>query len=367
MEEAMDHQLNIDRRSFLGRAAASLAATRLGMLGSAAAQTSCAVLGASNEGDMPSLQGATAWFNSAPLTTDELRGKVVLVEFWTYSCINWLRTQPYVRAWAERYRDRGLVVIGVHAPEFTFEKDLANVRRAARELRVDYPIAVDNDHAVWRAFNNAYWPALYFVDAAGKVRHHQFGEGDYERSERMIQRLLAEAGRTGIDTNLVGPQGKGAEAAADWGSLKSEENYLGYDRTRRFASPGGAVYAERRAYAVPRRLELNQWALSGQWTMHGEAAALNSAAGKITYRFHARDVHLVMGPAVRGTSVRFQVRIDGQVPGGAHGGDVDALGNGIALEPRLYQLIRQTSSIAERQLEIEFLDPGVEAFAFTFG
>jgi len=316
---------------------------------------------------LPSLGSATTWLNSPPMTAAGLRGKVVLIEFWTYTCINWLRSHPYVRAWAEKYKDHGLVVIGVHAPEFAFERNVDNVRRAAKDLRVNYPIAIDNDYAIWRAFKNDYWPALYFVDAQGRIRHHQFGEGGYEQSEMVIQRLLAEAGIGGIGDGLVSVDARGLEAAADWGSLKSPENYVGYERTENFASPGGAVADERRVYAAPARLGLNQWALSGDWTVGKQAIVLNKANGRIAYRFHARDLHLVMGPATRGTSVRFRVLIDGQPPGGAHGLDVDDRGNGTVTEQRLYQLIRQPKPIVDRQFEIEFLDIGVEAFAFTFG
>ncbi len=319
------------------------------------------------EGELPSLGIATAWLNSPPLTATGLRGRVVLIDFWTYTCINWLRSLPYVRAWAEKYRDQGLVVIGVHAPEFAFEKNVDNVRRAAKEMRVDYPVAIDNDHAVWRAFNNQYWPALYFVDAQGHIRHHHFGEGEYEQSERIIQQLLAEAGHAGSGHDLVAVDGGGAEAAADWASLRSPENYLGYQRTENFASPGGAVLDQGRVYAAPARLRLNQWALSGDWTVRTGATALNKANGRITYRFHARDLHLVMGPAVRGQSVRFRVLIDGEPPGTAHGIDVDDQGNGTVTEQRLYQLIRQPAAIADRLFEIEFLDSGAEVFAFTFG
>jgi thiol-disulfide isomerase/thioredoxin len=319
------------------------------------------------EGELPSLGRATEWLNSPPLTASGLRGKVVLIDVWTYTCINWLRTLPYVRAWAEKYKNQGLVVIGVHAPEFAFEKNLDNVRRAAKEMRVEYPIAIDNNFALWRAFKNQYWPALYFVDAQGQIRHHHFGEGEYKRSERVIQQLLSEAGMRGIGQELVSVDARGAEVAADWGSLKSPENYVGYDRTENFASSGGAVLDKQRIYAVPARLRLNQWALSGDWTVKKQATVLNKANGRIAYRFHARDLHLVMGPAARGTSVRFRVRIDGQPPGAAHGIDVDDKGNGTAAEQRLYQLIRQPKPIAERQFEIEFLDSGVEAFAFTFG
>jgi len=319
------------------------------------------------EGEFPSLGGATAWLNSPPLTPEGLRGKVVLVDIWTYTCINWLRTLPYVRAWAAKYKDQGLVVIGVHSPEFPFEKDRENVRRSAKAMMVDYPIAVDSDHAVWRAFNNEYWPALYLVDAKGKIRYHQFGEGEYERTEKVIQQLLAEAGAGGAGRGLTPVDAHGPEVAADWRDLKSGENYVGYERTENFASPGGAPSGRRRVYAAPAALRLNQWALVGDWTVERGAVALNKAPGRIAYRFHARDLHLVMGPAPRGTPVRFTVLVDGHPPGAGHGVDVDAQGNGTATEQRLYQLIRQPKPIADREFEIEFLDPGVEAFVFTFG
>jgi thiol-disulfide isomerase/thioredoxin len=319
------------------------------------------------EGEMPSLAGASGWLNSQPLTVAGLRGSVVLVDFWTYTCINWLRTLPYLRAWAEKYEDHGLVVIGVHTPEFEFEHDLDNVRRAAEDMRVDYPIAIDNDYAIWSAFNNRYWPALYLVDAQGQVRHHRFGEGDYEQSEMIIQQLLTEAGGGGIDHDLVSVDARGAEAAADWDSLRSPENYLGYERTENFASPGGAAWDERRSYAVPERLRLNHWALAGDWTVQAQAPVLNQAGGRIAYRFHARDLHLVMGPAARGTSVRCRVLVDGQPPGAAHGSDVDDQGNATVTDQRLYQLVRQPGPVTERTFEVTFLDPGVEAYAFTFG
>ena len=319
------------------------------------------------EGEFPSLAGATEWLNSPPLSASGLRGKVVLIDVWTYTCINWLRTLPYVRAWAEKYKNQGLVVIGVHSPEFAFEHNVDNVRRQAKDMRVDYPIAIDNDFAIWRAFKNQYWPALYFVDAQGHIRHHQFGEGEYEKSEMVIQQLLAETGIGGIGPELVSVDARGAEAAADWGSLKSPENYVGYERTENFASPGGAVLDKRRVYAAPARLRLNHWALAGDWTVEKQAIVLNKPNGRIAYRFHARDLHLVMGPSARGTSVRFRVLIDGRRPGAAHGIDVDDQGNGTVTEQRLYQLIRQPKPIADRQFEIEFLDSGVEAFAFTFG
>jgi thiol-disulfide isomerase/thioredoxin len=319
------------------------------------------------EGELPSLGGATEWLNSPPLTGAGLRGKVVLIDVWTYTCINWLRTLPYVRAWAEKYKNQGLVVIGVHSPEFAFEKNIDNVRRAAKDMRVDYPIAIDSDFAIWRALKNQYWPALYFVDAQGHIRHHHFGEGEYAESEMIIQQLLSEAGIGGIDHKLASVDARGAEAAADWGSLKSSENYVGYERTANFASPGGAVLDKRRVYAAPERLRLNHWALSGDWTVEKQLTVLNKPNGRIAYRFHARDLHLVMGPAARGASVRFRVLIDGQPPGAAHGIDVDEQGNGTVTDQRLYQLIRQPNSIADRQFEIEFLDSGLEAFAFTFG
>ena len=320
-----------------------------------------------SQSELASLERANEWLNSPPLTASALRGKVVLIDFWTYTCINWQRTLPYVRAWAEKYKDRGLVVIGVHSPEFSFEKNTTNVRWAVKALQVDYPVAVDSEHVIWRAFNNQYWPALYFIDAQGRVRHYHFGEGSYEQSEMVIQRLLAEAGVGGLRDDLVSTDARGLEAAADWGSLKSPENYVGYGRTENFASPGGAVRDAPRAYALPARLRLNEWALSGDWTMKSEAVVLNKAHGRIAYRFHGRDLHLVMGPAAPGTSVRFRVLIDEQPPGAAHGTDVDENGSGTVTEQRLYQLIRQPRPIADRQFEIEFLGSGVEAFAFTFG
>jgi thiol-disulfide isomerase/thioredoxin len=313
------------------------------------------------------LRSATLWLNSRPVMAADLRGKVVLIEFWTYTCINWLRSLPYVRAWAQKYQNQGLVVIGVHTPEFAFERNIDNVRRAAKDMRVDYPIAIDNDYAIWRAFNNQYWPALYFIDAQGRIRHHKFGEGEYEQSEIVIQQLLAEAGIRGLGHELVSVDARGLEAAADWGDLKSPENYLGYDRTENFASPGGPVLDKSRVYGAPAGLGLNHWALAGDWTVEKQATLLNRPNGRIAYRFHARDLHLVMGPAARGSSVRFHVLIDGQPPGAAHGIDVDDRGVGAVTEQRLYQLIRQPKPIADRQFEIEFLEPGLEAFAFTFG
>jgi len=319
------------------------------------------------EGELPSLGGATEWVNSQPLTAAGVRGKVVLVDFWTYTCINWLRSFPYVRAWAEKYKDQGLVVIGVHTPEFRIEKDIGNVRRAVEERKIGFPVAIDSDYAIWQAFDNEYWPALYIIDAQGRIRHHQFGEGGYEKSERIIQQLLREAGATGVGEGLAAVEGGGIEAAADWRNLKSPENYLGHDRTENFASPGRATPEKARVYAAPAKMRLNEWALSGDWTVKKDAVVLNKAGGRIAYRFHARDLHLVMGPLVRGASLRFRVLVDGQPPGAGHGTDVDEEGNGTLSEQRLYQLIRQPKPNADRLFEIEFLDPGVEAFSFTFG
>jgi thiol-disulfide isomerase/thioredoxin len=319
------------------------------------------------ESRLPSFDGATGWLNSPPLTASGLRGKVVLVNFWTYTCINWLRQLPYVRAWAGRYSGHGLVVVGVHTPEFGFEHNPGNVRRAVQDMRVDYPVAIDNDYAVWSAFANHYWPALYFADPQGRIRHHHFGEGEYQQSEMVIQQLLAGNGSAGPDHELVSVDARDAEAPADWAALRSAENYTGYERTENFASPGGAVPGKRHAYEAPAQLRLNHWALSGDWTVEEQAVTLNQAGGQIAYRFHARDLHLVMGPTAAGTPVRFRVLIDGQPPGAAHGADVNDQGRGTATEQRLHQLIRQPSPITDRTFEITFLDPDVQAYAFTFG
>jgi len=320
-----------------------------------------------DEGELPSFDGATGWLNSEPLTPAGLRGKVVLVDFWTYTCINWLRQLPYVRAWAGKYSGHGLVVIGVHTPEFSFEHDAGNVRRAVRDMRIDYPVATDNDYAVWGAFGNHYWPALYFADARGRIRHHHFGEGEYAQSEMVIQQLLAEAGSTAAGTDMVSVAPSGLEAAADWASLRSPENYTGYERTEGFASAGGAVPGKPHVYTVPARLGLNQWALSGDWSMEEEATTLNAAGGQIACRFRARDLNLVMGPAAPGSAVRCRVLIDGQPPGEAHGTDVDGDGNGTVAYQRVYQLIREPGPITERTFEITFLDSGAQAYCFTFG
>jgi cytochrome c biogenesis protein CcdA/thiol-disulfide isomerase/thioredoxin len=320
------------------------------------------------EGTLPSLAGATGWLNSPPLDAQALRGKVVLVDFWTYSCINCLRAMPYVREWAERYRDHGLVVIGVHAPEFAFERNLANVQRAVKDLKVTYPVAIDNDFAIWRGFNNKYWPAHYFIDAQGRIRAHHFGEGNYAQSEQIIRQLLREAGNTlPGDDAPVAMALDGVARQADMDNLKSPETYLGHARAENFASPGGQRPDQPADYTVPTTLQHNQWALAGRWTVGNEDARLEAPGGRIAFRFHARDLHLVLAPGEDGRPVRFRVRIDGQPPGAAAGGDVSADGEGRVDENRLYQLIRQSGAVQERTFEIEFLDPGVHAYAFTFG
>jgi len=318
------------------------------------------------EGKFPSLAGAAAWLNSPPLTPAQLRGKVVLVDFWTYSCINCLRSLPYVRAWAEKYGDHGLVVIGVHAPEFAFEKDLNNVRRAVHDLRITYPVAVDNDLAIWQAFDNEYWPAHYFIDAQGRIRAHHFGEGDYDVSERTIQKLLAEAGYRNVPGGIVNPSATGVLAAADTSDVQSPETYVGYERGQDFAS-GATVQNNAHVYATPDKLALNQWGLKGDWIIDSQMAVLDRAPGGIIFRFHARDLHLVLGPNMGRNPVRFRVTIDGAPPGDAHGADTNARGEGVVTEQRLYQLVRQTGAVTDRIFEIEFLDPGVQAYSFTFG
>jgi thiol-disulfide isomerase/thioredoxin len=318
-------------------------------------------------GQAPLLHGATGWLNSPPLTEGAVRGKVILVDFWTYTCINWRRTLPYVRAWAEKYQNHGLVVIGVHTPEFGFEKDIDNVRRETSALAVSYPVAVDSDYAIWNTFRNQYWPAVYIVDAKGKMRHHQFGEGGYEETERVIQQLLTEAGNVDVPRDLVSVNAQGAEAPADYANLKTPETYVGYRQAQGFASLGGVIRDSALRYAAPAALRLNRWAIEGEWTIGAEAASLNRAGGKVVYRFHARDVNLIMGPTKKGSAVRFRVRIDGAPPGAAHGLDVDEQGNGITQEPRMYQLLRQQGPITDRTFEIEFLDSSVDVFDFTFG
>ena len=320
-----------------------------------------------DEGGLPSLAGAVEWINSPPLTPEALRGKVVLVDFWTYSCINCLRTLPYVRAWAEKYKDAGLVVVGVHTPEFAFEKQSANVRRAVKDLGIGFPVAVDSDYAIWRAFGNQYWPAFYLVDAQGRIRHHQFGEGKYAKSEQAIQQLLAEAGRPVASAGIVSPEGKGTQAAAAAEPALSGETYLGYEQAFNFASPGGILNDRARVYSGVSALRTNQWTLAGEWKVERERAVLVQPKGRIAYRFHARDLHLVLGPAADGKPVRFKVRIDGAPPLADHGTDTDAQGNGVIDGQRLYQLVRQTANEKDRLFEIEFLDAGAQAYAFTFG
>jgi thiol-disulfide isomerase/thioredoxin len=318
------------------------------------------------EGHLPGFDGATGWLNSSPLTPAELRGKVVLVDFWTYTCINWLRTLAFVRAWAAKYRDRGLVVIGVHTPEFPFEREVDNVREAVAAMRVEYPLALDSDYGVWSAFANRYWPAVYLADAEGRIRYHHFGEGDYDEGEWMIQQLLREAGAEGIDDELVSAAPDGFEAQADWANLRSPETYLGYAQGQNLDSPGGVPYDEPRSYVAPESLQLNTWALGGNWTIGERASVLNEAGGRIAFRFHARDVHLVLRSRA-GTAVQFRVLVDGEAPGAAHGLDVDEEGLGTLVQPRLYQLVREPGSITDRTFEIAFLDTGVEAYVFTFG
>jgi thiol-disulfide isomerase/thioredoxin len=321
----------------------------------------------SSEGHLPGFDGATGWLNSPPLTAAHVTGKVVLVDFWTYTCINWLRTLPYVRAWAEKYQDRGLVTVGVHTPEFPFEHDVDNIRHAATDMRIEYPIAIDSDYRVWRAFSNHYWPAVYIADAQGQIRHHQFGEGKYEECERVVQRLLREAGAEGVGDALVAVAPDGFEAQADWTNLASPETYLGYEQTQNFASPGGVAFDEPRTYVAPDSLRLNQWALSGEWTVERGAAVLNQADGGIAFRFHARDVHLVLRSPEPGVPVPFRVLINGEPPRDAHGLDVDDEGHGTVTQPRLYQLVRERGPITDRTFEITFLASGVEAYVFTFG
>jgi thiol-disulfide isomerase/thioredoxin len=309
---------------------------------------------------MPSLDGATEWLNSEPLSPDGLRGRVVLVNFWTLTCINWLRQEPYVRAWSQAYRGDGLVVIGVHTPEFTFEREIERVRLAVAERGIDYPVALDSDYEVWSAFSNNYWPALYFVDKDGIIRDDHFGEGRYEESERTIQRLL------GVDRALVSVEGMGVEAAADWEQLGTPETYLGYGRSESFSSPGGGAFDEPSIYKLPESLRLNHWALAGEWTIEREKIVLDQAGGSIAYRFEARDAHLVLSSEAR-EPVLFRVLIDGKAPGASHGVDVDEDGNGVLREGRLYQLVREPGTVRERTLEITFLEPGAEAYVFTFG
>ncbi|HEV8190218.1 MAG TPA: redoxin family protein [Ktedonobacterales bacterium] len=362
MSDEKAEPINYRLHGLVDPASITLARAELGSL--AAAETFAdGVFG----GPMPSLEGATAWLNTPALTLPGLRGQVVLVNFWTYTCINWLRTLPYVRAWAEKYRDQGLVVIGAHTPEFGFEHNLENVRRAVAELRVAYAVAVDSDYAIWEAFNNHYWPALYFVDAHGRIRQQQFGEGEYEAAEQTIQQLLTEAGATHVSQDFVAPEARGVEVAAEWGQVGSGETYVGYARAESFASPEGLNPGARQLYTAPADLRRNAWAFAGEWTVEDQPATANTPNARLAFRFHARDLHLVMGPAARNAPVPFRVTLDGAAPGEAHGGDVDAQGNGTLHEQRLYQLIRQSGHITDRRFEIAFPEAGAQAFAFTFG
>jgi thiol-disulfide isomerase/thioredoxin len=316
---------------------------------------------------LPNLAGATGWINSPPLTAKELKGKVVLIDFWDYSCINCIRAIPYIRAWAEKYKDDGLVVIGVHTPEFDIEKETPNVQKAITKFGITYPVALDNDYKIWNGFSNQAWPAHYFIDAKGRVRYEHFGEGEYEQSERWIQQLLKEANAKPMAATVAAVHGQGVEAAADMNDVRSPETYIGFARAENFSSPGGLKRNAEQLYGEPKKLHLNEWGLAGQWTDHRQVAVLGAAGGKILFRFHARDLHLVLGPSVDGKPVRFRVTIDGQAPGEDHGVDTDAEGNGVVTDHRLYQLIRQRGAVTDRTFVIEFLDPGVQAFSFTFG
>lgn len=320
-----------------------------------------------HEGTLPSLDGAVQWLNSPPLTREQLAGKVVVIDFWTYSCINCLRSIPYVEAWAEKYKNDGLVVIGVHSPEFAFERDPANVTKALKDLKITYPVAIDNQFAIWNAFHNQYWPAHYFIDAQGSIRYHHFGEGRYAESEEVIQQLLKEKNADLKLTGLVQVEASGSQASADFGNVASPETYVGYSRQQNYVSPEPIQRNQPARYTAPPHLTVNQWGLAGTWSLSGEHATLTSAPGKVIFRFHARDLHLVLGPGGDGKAVRFRVRIDGAAPGDDHGVDTDGTGAGTVTEYRLYQLVRQKGKVEDRTFEIEFLDPGVQVFAFTFG
>jgi cytochrome c biogenesis protein CcdA/thiol-disulfide isomerase/thioredoxin len=320
-----------------------------------------------DEGRFPSLDGAVSWLNSGPLKSSGLRGKVVLIDFWTYSCINCLRAIPYVEAWAEKYKDDGLVVIGVHTPEFAFEKDRGNIAKAVRDLKITYPVAIDSDYSIWKAFHNEYWPAHYFIDAQGTIRYHHFGEGEYDKSEEVIQELLKQKDASLKLAGLVKVSGTGATAAADAGDMQSPETYIGYERSDNYASPEKIWRDTQASYTAPGRMDVNHWGLAGKWTVGGERASLDAAPGKIVFRFHARDLHLVLGPGPGGKPIRFRILLDGAAPGDDHGADTSGSGDGTVTDYRLYQLIRQKGKVEDRTFEIQFLDPGVQAFAFTFG
>jgi thiol-disulfide isomerase/thioredoxin len=320
------------------------------------------------EGEAPSFTGASLWLNSEPLLAQALRGKVVVVDFWTYSCINCLRALPFVKAWYAKYKDHGLVVIGVHAPEFAFEKDPGNVRKAIKDLKIAYPVALDNDYAIWQSFNNQYWPAHYFIDASGRIRGHHFGEGEYDQSEQTIRKLLIDAGQSDLPpAGMDDLAAAGVQAPPDEAHDQSPETYVGYRRAENFASTGGFAQDQRHNYAAPGALQLNQWALVGSWNVDPEKGVLDAAHGRIEFRFFARDLHLVLGPPAGGKAVHFRVTLDGAPPGSSHGADIDAAGNGVIDSQRLYQLIRQSGTVGEHVFSIELLDPGVQAYSFTFG
>jgi thiol-disulfide isomerase/thioredoxin len=316
---------------------------------------------------IPSLSTATTWINSGPIASEDLQGKTVAIDFWTYTCINWRRTVPYLKSWVERYESAGLVLIGVHSPEFEFEKDLDNVRQAVRQIGIEYPVAVDNNFAIWQAFSNQYWPALYIFDSQGRLRRQLFGEGEYEEAGELVRQLLGEAGQRELDAGPARIDARGAEVPADWEHLQSPENYLGWRRTENFGSPGGIVRGKPHLYSLPHETVRNGWGLSGTWTVGVDRAIAGVAGGNIAYRFHARDLHLVMGPQTRGEAIRFRVLLDGEPPGGAHGIDVDRDGLGTLRDQRMYQLIRQPAAIEDCLFEIEFLEPGAATFCFTFG
>jgi thiol-disulfide isomerase/thioredoxin len=315
----------------------------------------------------PSLEGATSWLNTKPLKMEELRGKVVLIDFWTYTCINWRRTMPYVRDWASKYKDQGLVVIGVHTPEFSFEQVSENVKNASKEMGIAYPVAVDSKYEIWNSFRNHYWPALYLIDENGKIRYQKFGEGDYLEIEQNIQQLLRELSPKNTALQITEIKPKGVEAAADWENVRSPENYVGYGQTKGFASPGGIISDKQTAYSAPAHLQLNQWALTGGWNIRKEKVSLIGTQGRLICRFHARDLNLIVGSSVKGKAIKFRVTIDGKLPGTGHGLDIDENGNGTITEPRMYQLIRQQGPIIDRDFQIEFLNSNAEVFDFTFG
>jgi thiol-disulfide isomerase/thioredoxin len=316
---------------------------------------------------LPPFNGATIWLNSEPLAPKDLKGKVVLVNFWTFTCINWLRTLPYIRAWYEKYKDHGLVIIGVHTPEFMLEHNIDTIQQAMERDGIEYPVVVDNNYAIWSAFDNHYWPALYFINAEGHIRYQQFGEGEYQAAERVIQQLLVESGVRGMADDLVSLDVQGVERAADWDNIHTSETYAGYQRATHFASPGGIVPGRSQAYDFPQDLGLNLWALSGTWTIEEEAAVLLEPHGKMSFHFYARDLNLVMAPVMPGAAIPFLVRLDGKPLRDNHGLDTDSDGHGTVTEPRLYQLIRQPQHITDHKFEIEFQTPGVQALVFTFG